>query len=110
MRRVLLSEVFTPMKYFFVYMLRCVDGSFYAGHTDNIEKRISEHEQGAYCCYTRSRLPVTVVFLQTFTSRDAAFAAERQIKGWSRAKKEALIKKDWNKISILAQRTAKEAP
>jgi len=104
----LLIGLFAIMKYFFVYMLRCVDGSYYTGHTDNIEKRISEHQHGMYCCYTHQRLPVTVVFLQTFTSRNAAFAAERQIKGWSRSKKEALIKKEWNKIFFLAQRGTKQ--
>ena len=79
---------------FFIYMLRCSDSSYYIGHTDNIEKRISEHKQGTYpCCYTKSRLPVEVVFVQGFSSRHEAFIAERQMKKWSRAKKEALIEK-----------------
>jgi len=86
-------------------MLKCSDDSYYIGHTDDIEKRISEHITGTYpCCYTRSRLPVIVVFVQNFETREEAFLAERQIKGWSKAKKEALIKKDWNKVSLLAKR------
>jgi predicted GIY-YIG superfamily endonuclease len=79
---------------FFVYMLLCSDGSYYVGHTGSIEKRISEHEQGIYpCSYTKSRLPVRVVFVQKLATRDEAFRAERKIKKWSRTKKEALIRK-----------------
>jgi len=86
-------------------MLLCSDGSYYVGHTDNIEKRISEHKQGTYrCCYTKSRLPVKTVFVQGFATRHEAFVAERQIKKWSRAKKEALSRSDWKKVSSLAQR------
>ena len=93
---------------FFVYMLRCSDNSFYIGQTSNIEKRISGHEQGTYpCCYTKSRLPINVVFVQQLESRHQAFLAERQIKKWSHAKKEALIKQGWNEISLLAQRRNK---
>jgi predicted GIY-YIG superfamily endonuclease len=94
------------MSYFYVYMLRCSDGSYYVGHTDNIEARISQHQQGLIKnCYTSTRLPVELVFHQDFSNRDEAFAAERKIKGWSRKKKEALIKKDWQLISLLAKKT-----
>lgn len=94
------------MSYFYVYMLKCSDGSYYIGHTDNIEARISQHTQGIIKnCYTSTRLPVELVFHQDFGSRDEAFAAERKIKGWSRKKKEALIKKDWQLISLLAKKT-----
>jgi putative endonuclease len=93
---------------FFVYMLICSDKSYYIGHTDNIEKRVSEHKQGIYpCSYTKTRLPVEVVFIQRFTTRHEAFVAERKIKKWSRAKKKALIRHDWNEISLLAQRRNK---
>ena len=93
------------MSDFFVYMLLCSDGSYYVGHTDNVEKRVSEHEQGIYrCCYTKSRLPVKVVFVQRCATRHEAFVAERQIKKWSRAKKEALSEFDWKRISDLSQR------
>ena len=92
------------MKYFFVYMLKCSDGSYYVGHTDNLEKRLSEHQSGAYKGYTSTRLPVQLVFAQTFTSRDEAFVAERKIKKWSRPKKEALAAQKWNEASRLARK------
>lgn len=79
---------------FWVYMLRCSDGSYYTGHTDNLEKRLAEHNSGDFEGYTSSRLPVEVVFSEEFPSRDDAFLAERRIKRWSRKKKEALTKGD----------------
>jgi predicted GIY-YIG superfamily endonuclease len=87
---------------FFVYILLCSDNSYYVGHTDNIEQRISQHKLKACSGYTATRLPVTVVFVQDFGSRDEALIAERQIKGWSRKKKEALIKSDWATIIKLS--------
>ena len=90
------------MKPFFVYMLKCKDESYYIGHTDDIEKRIAEHNDGSIKCYTQSRLPVTVVYTKDFATRDEALIAERQIKGWSRIKKEALIRDDWDMIKKLS--------
>jgi len=87
------------MKPFFVYMLECSDGSYYVGHTDDIDRRISEHTQGKINGYTASRLSV---YVQDFGARDEALIAERQIKGWSRKKKEALIKNDWIAIKRLS--------
>ena len=92
------------MNGFWVYILKCSDNSYYTGHTDNIEKRISEHKLREFCCYTASRLPVKVVFVQMFNTREAAFNAERKIKGWSRNKKEALIRKDWEKVQQFAKK------
>lgn len=88
---------------FHAYLLRCNDGSYYAGHTDDLETRIAQHRSGALAGYTAKRLPVTLVWSEAFASRDEAFAAERRIKGWSRAKKEALIAGDWTRISLLAR-------
>lgn len=93
------------MKYFYVYILLCNDKSYYTGHTDNIEKRMAEHSSGKLECYTSSRLPVKLVFLETFQYRDQALICEMKIKKWSRKKKEALIKKDWNKLKQLASRS-----
>lgn len=90
------------MKSFFVYILKCSDGSYYIGHTDNIDQRIADHHSKLIDGYTASRLPAHIVFLQDFQTRDEAFNAERQIKGWSRKKKEALIKEDWKEVSRLA--------
>ena len=89
---------------FWVYMLRCADGSYYVGHTDDIEKRVAEHKSGAVGGYTATRRPVRVVFTEDFPSREEALAAEIQIKGWSRSKKEALIQRDWTALTRLAQR------
>jgi predicted GIY-YIG superfamily endonuclease len=71
---------------FWVYMLRCGDNSFYIGHTDNLEMRIVQHEAGDCAGYTSSRRPVYLVYSQEFQTRDEALRAERQIKGWSRAR------------------------
>ncbi|MCC6826952.1 MAG: GIY-YIG nuclease family protein [Novosphingobium sp.] len=87
---------------FHAYLLRCNDGSYYAGHTDDLERRIALHESGALGGYTARRRPLVLVWSDSFMSREEAFAAERKIKGWSRAKKEALIKGDWELVSQLA--------
>lgn len=90
---------------FYVYILKCSDGSYYTGHTDNIEARISQHQQAFFKnCYTATRLPVEVVFVQEFGSRNEAFTVERKIKKWSRKKKAALTKKDWQLISLLSKK------
>ena len=88
---------------FYAYILRCSDGSYYVGHTDDIEYRLAQHQQGTLGGYTAKRRPVELVWTDMFPSRDDAFFAERKLKGWSRAKKEALIVGDWALISQLAQ-------
>ncbi len=87
---------------FWVYMLHCADGKYYVGHTDNLELRIAEHAAGSIGGFTATRRPVTVVFSEDFPTRDDALARERQLKGWSRAKKEALCRGDWSEIQRLA--------
>ena len=87
---------------FWTYILKCADGSYYTGHTDNLEKRIAEHEAGVFPGYTVNRLPVSLVFSQEYQTREHALAGERQIKGWSRKKKEAMISGDWDEVSRLA--------
>jgi predicted GIY-YIG superfamily endonuclease len=89
---------------FWVYILRCADNSYYTGHTDNLEERIAKHAAGKIEGYTSTRLPVRVVFSEQFPTRDEALACERQIKGWSRRKKEALMRGDWAEVSRLARR------
>ena len=83
---------------FFTYMLRCTDASCCVGHTDDLDNRMAEHHAGTQPGYTRHRRPVTLVWSQDFASREEALAAERQIKGWARTKKEALIQSDWKAI------------
>jgi putative endonuclease len=88
---------------FWVYILRCADASFYTGHTDNIDQRIVQHNTGAIpTCYTFMRRPLALVFSQDFATREEALAAEQQIKGWSRKKKEAMIQGNWIEVSRLA--------
>lgn len=89
---------------FWVYILRCTDNSYYTGHTDNLEKRIAEHQSGEVEGYTSTRLPVVLVFSQEFPSREEAKACERQIKEWNRRIKEALMRADWAEIARLARK------
>ena len=80
---------------FYVYILKCSDGSYYTGHTDDTDKRISEHKNGIVHCYTSDKLPVKLVFMENFPSRYEALCVERKIKKWTSKKKEALIKGGW---------------
>ncbi|TMG05657.1 MAG: GIY-YIG nuclease family protein [Chloroflexi bacterium] len=80
---------------FYVYIVRCRDASYYVGHTDNLDERIADHNAGGFSSYTRKRRPVRLVFVEEFQSREEALARERQLQGWSRAKKEALIAGNW---------------
>ena len=83
---------------FYVYILRCSDGSYYVGHTDDLETRVAAHNRGEIEGYTRGRRPVRLVFADGFPSREDALWRGRQIKGWSRAKKEALVKGKWARL------------
>jgi putative endonuclease len=87
---------------FWVYILRCSNGSYYTGHTDNLEKRLGEHQTGSYCGYTATRLPIGLAWSQECTTREEALAAELQIKGWSRKKKEAMMSGNWKEVQRLA--------
>ena len=88
---------------FWTYMLHCADRSLYVGHTDNLEGRVAMHAAGELPGYTRNRRPIHVVWSQEFPTRLEAIQAEQQVKGWSRAKKLALIRDDWARISELAR-------
>jgi putative endonuclease len=88
---------------FWVYILRCADGSYYTGHTDDLEARVAKHQSGEMEGYTTTRLPLTLVFSEDFPTRAEALERERQIKGWSRCKKEALIRRDWEAVVRLAR-------
>ncbi len=84
-------------------MLHCRGGAYYTGHTDNLDLRIAQHQSGDIIGWTSDRLPVELVWSDQFSSRIEALEAERRIKGWSRAKKQALIRGDWNEIWRLAR-------
>jgi predicted GIY-YIG superfamily endonuclease len=88
---------------FWVYILRCRDKTYSVGHTDDLDQRMAQHQSGELRGYTLKRRPVELVYSQDFSTRDEALAAERQLKGWSRAKKEALIRRDWDELRRLSR-------
>jgi putative endonuclease len=89
----------------FFYILECADGSYYVGTARlSLEKRVAEHNAGRFGGYTAQRRPVTLVFSQWFDRITDAIAAERQVKGWSRAKKQALIRGDFARLPELSKR------
>jgi predicted GIY-YIG superfamily endonuclease len=95
---------------FWVYVLQCADGSYYTGHTDDLEKRLAQHHSGYFPgCYTLRRRPLVLMFFQAFAGREEALGAEKQIKGWSRAKKQALIGGDWAELSRLARNSGEKS-
>ena len=88
-----------------LYIVRCADESYYTGTArSGLDQRIAQHNSGAFDGYTAKRRPVVLVFSQWFDRIVDAIAAERQIKGWSRAKKEALIRGGFNQLRVLAKR------
>jgi putative endonuclease len=88
-----------------VYILRCSDGSYYVGSTrTSLQERLAQHNAGSFGGYTAWRRPVELVFQQDFDRITDAIAAERQLKGWTRAKKEALIRGDMETLHRLATR------
>ena len=91
------------------YLLRCADNSYYAGSTshDYVEGRAWEHNEGLFDGYTSRRRPVTLVWADWFEDLREAHATERRLKGWSRAKKEALIARDYPKLQLLAKRPSR---
>ncbi|MFM7018404.1 GIY-YIG nuclease family protein [Flavobacterium sp.] len=92
------------MKSYFVYILKCCDASYYTGITNNLERRILEHKSGLNNeCYTFSRRPIELMWFEIFNDVSNAIAIEKQIKGWSRRKKEALILQDWDKLVLYSK-------
>ncbi len=94
----------------FVYILRCADGSDYVGSARgaSLDKRIGEHQAGSYAGYTSTRRPVALVGAEQCERITDAVAYERRLKGWSRAKKEALIRGDWEGLHVAAKRSGKQ--
>lgn len=88
-----------------LYILKCSDGSYYVGTTRaTVERRVSEHNEGVHDGYTKARRPVSLAFSEYFEEIRDAIAMERQVKGWSRAKKEALIARDYDRLPELSRR------
>jgi putative endonuclease len=93
------------MQVSYVYILKCADNSYYTGVTSNLNQRLYQHHSAFYPdCYTASRRPVELVFYAEFTNIGFAIDKEKQIKKWSRAKKEALINGDYDALSNLAKK------
>ena len=89
----------------FLYILLCADGSYYTGTTrTSFELRVAQHNAGVHGGYTASRRPVVLVFSQWFDRVTDAISAERQLKVWSRVKKEAVIRGEWARLSDLSKR------
>ena len=90
----------------YAYMVRCADGSYYVGSTIDLERRLWEHNEGLGSTYTRrpGRRPVTLVWSHEYENVADAFAFEKQLQGWSRAKREALIAGDYEALPALAKK------
>jgi putative endonuclease len=94
-----------------VYILKCSDGSYYTGVTSNLEKRLKQHQDGAFWnCYTFDKRPILLMFYREFIDNMEAIAFEKQVKGWSRAKKEALINGDITKLKELSKSKKQVSP
>jgi putative endonuclease len=92
------------MKTYYVYILKCSDGSYYTGVTNDIDRRYAEHTMGVNPkCYTYKRRPLDLVFVYDFNDINQAIAFEKQVKGWSRKKKEAIINNRWEDLPSLSK-------
>lgn len=91
----------------YTYILQCANGQYYVGSTTDIEQRLREHQAGIGANFTRKHLPVKLVYVEDFASIELAFARERQLHGWSRAKKEALIKGELDSLRSLSHKEPK---
>lgn len=91
------------LKYFYTYILECSDRSYYTGITNDIERRLIEHNSDDFPkSYCHNRRPVKIVFAELFLQPEAAIEFEKQIKGWNRKKKEAMIKRNYDRLKELA--------
>jgi putative endonuclease len=87
-----------------MYILECADGSYYVGSTDDLERRIWEHNESIGAKYTARRRPVKLVYAAEFASLAEAYGREKQVQGWGRAKREALIRGDYGALPELARK------
>jgi putative endonuclease len=89
-----------------MYILLCGDGSYYVGSTTNLALRFAQHSSGEGANYTKRRLPVQLVFAQEFSTVAEAYAMEKRVQGWSRAKREALIAGSLNELPALSRKVS----
>ncbi len=93
----------------FMYILRCSNGAYYTGSTVDLDLRLQQHQRGEGANFTRKHLPVELVYYEVFDRIDDAFYREKQVQGWRRAKKEALINGQYDKLRELARSYASVA-
>ena len=99
------------MKTYYVYILKCSDNSYYTGVSNDMERRLMEHNAGLNKkCYTYSRRPLEMVFITEFNDINKAIAFEKQVKGWSRKKKEAIINNRWEDLPELSKHRQDKHP
>jgi putative endonuclease len=91
-----------------MYILECSGGSFYVGSTVDLERRVAQHDIGEGAAYTRRRRPVRLVYAEEYNRIDEAFAREKQVQGWSRAKRQALIEKQSALLPELSRKTRRD--
>jgi len=102
LRLVTLTQDKEPKMTSFMYILKCADGSYYTGSTKNLERRLAQHRNGEGANFTGKHLPVELVYVEEYSRIDEAFYREKQVQGWSRAKKKALIDRQYGKLPELA--------
>lgn len=93
-----------PQTVYFIYILLCKDDSYYVGLTNDLVRRVDEHRNGAYPhCYTFKRRPLTLLYYETCPFLEDAIEREKQLKGWSKVKKKALIAQNYHMLQLFAQ-------
>jgi putative endonuclease len=99
-----MSTTMKPVKYLYVYILKCADNTYYTGVTNDPERRIKEHNLGINKkSYTCLRRPVTMIYCKKFSDFYEAISWEKKLKDWSRKKKEALMNEDWKQLKEEAE-------
>ena len=88
---------------FSLYILECADGTLYTGHTDDLDERMRQHDEGKVDAYTAKRHPLKLIYVEEFETRYEALMMERKLKGWSQAKKLAYIAGDWSAVNRLSK-------
>jgi tRNA/rRNA methyltransferase len=95
---------------FYTYLLRCADGRYYTGHTEDMDTRLAQHQAGTFAGWSSKVRPVELVWCEALPTRDEALEAERRVKNWSQAKKEALIRGHWEAVSAAAKKQFRSEP
>ena len=94
----------------YMYILKCANGQYYTGSTKDLEKRLAEHQAGEGANFTRKHRPVELVYFEEYERIDEAFYREKQVQGWNRKKKEALINGEFDKLPELSKNYTQHGP